>query len=42
MNKITISLQINVDLYEKIKEAAEKEGLSISAFIRRLLLKNFN
>jgi hypothetical protein len=41
-DKITISLQINRALYEKIQKSSEEEGLSISAFIRRLLLKYFN
>lgn len=33
---------LSVDLYNKVKEEANKEGLTISAFLRELLKVYFN
>ena len=41
MNKQIISLQIPSELYEKIKNDADNEFISMSAFIRKLLMQYY-
>lgn len=38
MKKKTVSIQVDDSLYNYIKKLSDDEGLSISAYIRRLLL----
>ena len=38
MSKQTVSLQLDTDLINRIKDAANKEGLTLSAYVRRLLI----
>lgn len=38
MKKKTVSIQVDDDLYNHIKKLSNDEGLSISAYIRRLIL----
>lgn len=38
MKKKTVSIQVDDDLYNHIKRLSSEEGLSISAYIRRLIL----
>ncbi len=40
MKKITVSIQVDEDLINLIRSEANKEGLSVSAFLRRLIIKN--
>lgn len=37
-----ISLNLNEDLYKKIKTVADKKQLSVSAMIRLLILENLD
>lgn len=41
MKKTIISLQIPVELYQQIKNDADNEYLTVSAFIRRLLMRHY-
>lgn len=36
-----ISLQIPQDLYEAVQKAASSEGISVSAVVRRLLIREY-
>jgi|GEM_PF-6524243 len=38
----TIQFRVGIDNYSKIKSAAEKEGLTISAYCRNIILQNSN
>ena len=41
-DKATLKLQVEKELREKIEATAEKEGLSVSAWVRRTLLCHFD
>lgn len=38
MDKQTVSLQLDKTLIHQLKELAKQEGLTLSAYIRRLLI----
>ena len=42
MNKKIISLQLTVDLYEKLRRSAYEQHMTISGFIRFILEKYYN
>jgi len=41
MDKEIISLQMSKDLVDKVRCDAQKESISVSAFIRRLLIQHY-
>ena len=41
MSKQTVSLQLDTDLIQHIRDRASKEGLTLSAYIRRMLILSF-
>lgn len=42
MRKQTVSLQLDIELIDKLRKLATQEGLTLSAYIRRLLIIHSN